>query len=220
MKHYLEATIAGESFLLLPEKAMYWPRRRCLIVADVHLGKVTHFRKHGIPIPMEATTSNEERLLLLLDSLELEEVIILGDLFHSEYNGEWHLLERLTSTYVDTTFHLVEGNHDILQYDQYRSTRLVLHSDTWELGPFTLSHEPLATCQGYNLCGHIHPGVVLRGKGRQYLRLPCFFFGEEAGILPAFGAFTGLYQMTPQVGEEVFAIAERQVFDVSKKQAH
>lgn len=215
MSTYATVDVVGEELHLLPEKAVYWPRRKCLFIADLHLGKVSHFRKHGIAVPMDVQRSNEDNLLLLLNSLDVEEVIILGDLFHSGYNAEWQVLERLTTRYLDVTFHLVEGNHDILAIDQYRSTRLVVHRETWELGPFTLSHEPLPSSRGYNLCGHIHPGVMLRGRGRQRLRLPCFYLGQSQGILPAFGAFTGLYVLSADKCERVYAIADGQVIDVS-----
>jgi metallophosphoesterase superfamily enzyme len=85
----------------------------------------------------------------------------------------------------------------------------------WELGPFSLSHEPLPTTQGYNLCGHIHPGVILRGRGRQRLRLPCFYLDHAQGILPAFGAFTGLYVLSAKDGGRVYAVTDASILDVS-----
>lgn len=215
MPSYATVDIVGEQVYLLPEKAIYWPRRRCLFIADLHLGKVSHFRKNGIAVPMKAQRSNEEKLHLLLDSLDVEEVVILGDLFHAAHNAEWQVVERLTTRYLDCTFHLVEGNHDILDIDQYSSARLIVHPGVWELGPFSLSHEPLSSTQGYNLCGHIHPGVILRGRGRQRLRLPCFYLDHEQGILPAFGAFTGLYVLSAKDGGRVYAVTDASVLDVS-----
>jgi uncharacterized protein len=44
-------TIAGEDVLLLPERALFWPRACALVVADVHWGKAASFRAAGIPIP-------------------------------------------------------------------------------------------------------------------------------------------------------------------------
>ena len=34
----LPITLAGEAVVLLPERALWWPRERALFVADVHLG--------------------------------------------------------------------------------------------------------------------------------------------------------------------------------------
>ncbi len=47
------------------------------------------------------------------------------------------------------------------------------------------------------------------GNGRQRLRLPCFYFGTEGAILPAFSVFTGLYAVEPEEDAEVFVIGER-----------
>ena len=66
----------------------------------------------------------------------------------------------------------------------------------------------------YNLAGHIHPCVRLRGAGRQRLRLPCFYFGDRQGILPAFGTFTGLGDVEVQNGDRVFVIADDRVVEV------
>ena len=41
----------GVQFDLLHEKALWKEDERLLVIADVHLGKVSHFRKHGISIP-------------------------------------------------------------------------------------------------------------------------------------------------------------------------
>lgn len=211
---YEEIEIAGERMSLLPEKAIYWQSRHVLFIADLHIGKVSHFRKNGIPVPMQASTSNKNRLFLLLDSLDVREVIFLGDLFHSDYNDEWQILEELVSRYSDISFHLVVGNHDILQDKLYESTRLVLHRGVWHLGPFALSHEPDSETAGYNLCGHIHPGIHLRGRGRQSLRLPCFYFDDNQGILPAFGAFTGLYNLQATKTSQVYVIGDNKVIKV------
>ena len=52
----------GETLHLHADRALYWPRRRMLIVADVHLGKAAAFRSHGIPIPRGTTQKNLQRL--------------------------------------------------------------------------------------------------------------------------------------------------------------
>ncbi|MES2766787.1 MAG: phosphoesterase, partial [Bacteroidota bacterium] len=62
--------------------------------------------------------------------------------------------------------------------------------------------------ENYLLAGHIHPGVKLTGKGRSVLKLPCFYFGERQGILPAFGGFTGLGIIQPQRASQVFVVVE------------
>jgi metallophosphoesterase superfamily enzyme len=49
--------------------------------------------------------------------------------------------------------------------------------------------------------------VNLGGRAWDHLRLPCFWFGDDVGVLPAFGAFTGMHPIRPGDEERVFAIA-------------
>jgi hypothetical protein len=61
---------------------------------------------------------------------------------------------------------------------------------------------------------YVHPGVFLRGRGRQGKKVPCFFFGEYGGILPAFGAFTGSAILRARNGDRVFVVAGEEVLEV------
>lgn len=60
----------------------------------------------------------------------------------------------------------------------------------------------------YQLCGHVHPCIRLSGKAKQSLRLPCFYFTQHLGLLPAFGGFTGMHAIKPVSGDVVVGIAE------------
>ena len=64
----------------------------------------------------------------------------------------------------------------------------------------------VATDIRYTFSGHIHPGIRIRGLGRQALQFPCFYFGDEYGVLPAFGKFTGTVSIDPPPEAVVFAI--------------
>ena len=48
-------------FKLHPSGAIYWEEKKMLLIADVHLGKVAHFRKHGAPVPANAAFQNLEK---------------------------------------------------------------------------------------------------------------------------------------------------------------
>ena len=63
----------------------------------------------------------------------------------------------------------------------------------------------------YALAGHVHPGVVLAGRGGDRLRLPCFHFGARVGVLPAFGTFTGMHPIKRDPGDRVFVVADNAV---------
>jgi uncharacterized protein len=49
---------------------------------------------------------------------------------------------------------------------------------------------------------------VMTGPGRQWERLACFWLGAEVGVLPAFGDFTGVAEVSPAVGDQVFVVAD------------
>ena len=62
----IDVVIGGEQLVLLPEKACWLPQHQALLLADLHLGKVSHFRKSGIAVPAAANDRNTEALIHLL----------------------------------------------------------------------------------------------------------------------------------------------------------
>ena len=215
----MHVEIGKSSFELLPQKALYWPSEKILLIADLHLGKVNHYRKAGYAVPTNANDSNTTVLIDLLNHYKPERMLFLGDLFHSHYNEEWEVLGQVIRHFGSTSFELVMGNHDIMSTLQYDRHSVKVHKEELKIGNLWLTHEPaekpLPHC--YNLAGHIHPGARLYGKGRQALLLPCFYFGKQQGILPAFGSFTGLYPVRVTKGDQVFVIAEGEVIEVSNE---
>lgn len=209
----MTVNVFGEDFSLLPEKALLWKAKRMLLLADLHLGKINHFRRSGIPVPTKANSKNWGDLIHLVQSTKPERVVFLGDLFHSHYNEEWEVLGQVVKNFPGVSFELVVGNHDILSDVQYVRNKIHLHRDVLVEDSFSFTHYPLeeATPGVYNLSGHVHPGVQLLGKGKQALTLPCFYFGKDQGILPAFGSFTGLAHIRPRKDDRVFVIVEDQI---------
>jgi uncharacterized protein len=211
----MRITVKEEEFELWPERAVHWKRINTLLLADLHIGKINHFRKAGIPVPSKANEKNIEVLVDLMHRVKPDRVLCLGDLFHSHYNPEWEVFGELVQHFRSISFELVLGNHDIMSERQYERKGIRVY-DELLLDRFIFTHHPMETiAEGhYNIAGHIHPGVSLRGKGRQSLTLPCFYFGAQQGLLPAFGAFTGLAKIYPKKDDQVFVIAEDTVFAV------
>ncbi len=203
------AVLQGQNLLLHPLAAAFWEETSILLLADLHLGKVSHFRKNGSAVPDAAASANLDRLIFLLIEFMPRRVLFLGDLFHSVYNPEWEAFEALLARFPETRFDLVQGNHDILPVDYFQRANIHLHPEVLEVEPFIFSHEPLQriNTQQYNIGGHIHPGIRLKGPGKQYLKLPCFYFGTQQGLLPAFGVFTGLGEIRPKEKDRVYVIA-------------
>ncbi|NJB86467.1 DNA ligase-associated metallophosphoesterase [Lewinella marina] len=211
-------TIAGEQLQLHPDRAIYWPARSILLLADLHLGKGAHFRRAGIPVPRGVSAVNFARLHELLRVFRPRRVLLLGDLFHSDHNHVWRDFCDFTTAYPDLSFELVPGNHDVLPPTAYAEASLVYHPEIITEGAFSFSHHPLKEDQRlpghYNLCGHVHPCVkLLDGSGRG-MKLPAFYFGVREGILPAFGEFTGCAEVKVRPGDRVFVLAEQAVLPV------
>ncbi|WP_342748358.1 ligase-associated DNA damage response endonuclease PdeM [Flavobacterium album] len=192
---------------------MYWIQKKMLLISDAHLGKVSHFRKHGAAIPGGIIHKNFIKLDEAIHHFNPESICFLGDLFHSELNNEWQLFQNwVVRTNIPIV--LVAGNHDIINPAKYHDINIQIVSD-WELDGVLLTHYPEIREGFFTLCGHIHPAVELRGAGRQYLKLPCFFKSHGQMILPAFGEFTGTYVMQPLQDDVVYAIIKDAVIKVA-----
>ena len=213
-----EVIIYGNRFFLHPEKAIYWPAEKAVLLSDLHLGKGAHFRRAGIPVPSAVADANFERLALIIADCQPERVLFLGDLFHSDRNHVWRMFCDFLEEYPAITFELVPGNHDILPAGAYRESRMILRPEIYPVGNLTLSHHPLNEDQypaeHYNLYGHIHPCVRLLDRAGNAMKLPSFFFGPRAGILPAFGEFTGCAEVKARAYDRVYVLAEGGVMGV------
>lgn len=211
----LQVSVANEVLSLLPQRMLFWEAQSMLVIADLHLGKVNHFRKAGIAVPIQANAKNLEELVSGIQKTKPTRVLFLGDLFHSHYNDEWEAIGQLIKHFSGISFELVLGNHDVLSEYQYVKHGIVLHEEL-TINPFLFTHHPLEDFKGelYNLSGHLHPGVKLVGKGKQQLTLPCFYFGKHQGLLPAFGVFTGMALITHKKSDQVFVIVENEILKI------
>ncbi len=206
----------NHEFLLLPEKAIWWADQKTIIIADLHLGKTSHFRKQGLPIPQKSSERDYLVLERLLQNFKPEKILILGDLFHSEYNNEWDIFGQFIKKYPFTTFELVIGNHDILSADRYFSIGLLNHGEELQYQNLVFSHKPIDKIQEnfLNFSGHIHPGVRVEGLGRQSITMPCFYLDGRNFILPAFGNLTGLHILAKTKTSKIFAVSGSKIFVV------
>jgi len=212
-------TYLGENLLLHPLKAIFWERPKILLIADLHLGKAAHFRKSGIPIPESVHGPDLDRLEQLCNNYRPDRIIFLGDLFHSLKNSSWKTFKDFCNQKIEIKPELILGNHDIL--DSFEYSFLQIHTTNLQLEPFILSHKPLPIelmNSQYNLCGHLHPSVKISGFAKQSLRVECFHFGKNHGILPAFGSFTGTSKMpTNRYSDRNFAVTNGKIIPLSRK---
>ncbi|WP_194529418.1 ligase-associated DNA damage response endonuclease PdeM [Zobellia roscoffensis] len=212
----LETKVNNQHFIMHPSGVLFWKEKSMLLISDVHLGKISHFRKFGAAVPQAAIQKNFELMDVAVNFFQPEVLVFMGDLFHSSLNKEWQLFEAWAST-ITSDIILVAGNHDIISPLKYEELGIRVVSEI-QLDGFLLTHHPEEREGFFNFSGHIHPAVRLQGMGRQSIRLSCFFKSENQLILPAFGTFTGTYTLEPKANNEVFAVTQEEVFQVQMKE--
>jgi DNA ligase-associated metallophosphoesterase len=179
-------------------RTLWWPSEQTLFIADLHAGKTQHLQRYGIAVPKGSLESDLSRLEMAIQTHQAKRVIVLGDLFHSTINTEWNTLITWVAK-QSCTIELVRGNHDRFLSDaNLDEAQIIAHSEPYTMSPFTLYHSPPppSKTHQYIICGHIHPVCRVYGPGGDRLRLPCFWLHDRSLVLPAFGQFTGGYDIT------------------------
>ena len=192
-------SFAGDEFALTQGRALYWPRERALLVADLHLEKASFFARHGQMLPPYDSRETLERLALAIRETGARRVYTLGDNFHDSRGVERlepHAAGMLAALTRATEWVWITGNHDIGRDGSVAEAKaggtLV---DELEIAGMILRHRAEKGETRPELSGHYHPRLQLTVRERR-IRRPCAVVsndGHGSGrmILPAFGALTG-----------------------------
>ena len=212
---------ADQTLQLLPERAVWWPSERTLLVADVHLGKGATFRALGQPLARGSSSRDLQRLSVLIAQLQAQRIVILGDFWHSAQGltpALFQALKQWRRQHTQQQVILIRGNHDQGAIQDKVAARFEIEVVEQPF-PLTTSlyacHEPPlqvpglpplsknrrmlvplvssspTTADPFYLAGHLHPGIRLTGKGRDSACLPCFVWQQAQLVLPAFGSLAG-----------------------------
>lgn len=182
-------SFAGHALFALPEGALFWPARRALLVADLHLEKASWFAKWGQLLPPYDSQATLTGVAALQARVDAEEVWCLGDSFHDVEGCDRlpgparALLAALTAR---TRFVWIVGNHDHGLVDRCGGEVMA----EAEVDGLVLRHEAAADEMRPELSGHFHPKLRISIRGRSVARR-CFVATDRKLILPAFGALTG-----------------------------
>ncbi len=206
--------LGDERLILLPDRAIWWPARRTLIVSDVHLGKGTAFRHAGLPVPSGGSSKDLARISLLLGATNASRLVVLGDLIHARSSHQPSLTDAIASWragHAGVEMLLVRGNHDRSAGRLPAEWEMQEVEEPFEDGGLLLSHVPRYGQSKPVLAGHLHPVCAVRDFDRSTIRIPCFFFYRDCCILPAFGSFTGGYVVDAGAGQRCFVTTGKNV---------
>ncbi len=201
----VEVGLAGESMRLMGDRALHWPARRRLLIADLHLGKADVFRHAGIGLPSGGTAHDLARLDALLAKTRSTELWILGDILHgpalrSRWRDTWN---GWREGHAELRVVALTGNHD--RALAKAGLGIELGGAVAEDGPFALRHDPEPHPELHVLCGHVHPLADLPGMRRRW---PAFWLRERMTLLPAFSHFTAGVAPALSAGERLVACVE------------
>lgn len=180
-------SFAGEEMALAGGLAVYWPRERALLVADLHLEKASFFARFGQMLPPYDSRDTLARVAEAVRQTGARRVFCLGDNFHDRAGAERlepHAAGMLDALTRATDWVWVSGNHDQGVVPSGTSV------DEIEVSGVMLRHEAHRGETRPELSGHFHPKLRVKARGRSIVR-PCAVASERKLILPAFGTLTG-----------------------------
>lgn len=205
MNAALRVSLGGEDVVLLGGRALYWPARARLLLADLHLGKADAFRRAGIALPSGGTAHDLARLDTLLETTGAGSVWVLGDMLHgaTDTAGWRQAWERWRAARPRLEVAVLTGNHDRALPAAALDVRLL--GSAVDDGPFAFRHAPERHPARHVVCGHLHPVAVVPGVRRRW---PAFWLQTGLTVLPAFSEFTGGAVVAPDDGGRLVACVD------------
>lgn len=182
-------SFGGQALMALASGGLFWPARRALLVADLHLEKASWFASRGQMLPPYDSLATLAELEQAVSATGAREVWCLGDSFHDAQGCERlpaqaQAMLRGMTTRVRWTW--ITGNHDPVILDRCGGEVV----EEAVVDGLILRHEAQASEPRPELSGHFHPKLRVTVRGKQVARR-CFVATEAKLVLPAFGALTG-----------------------------
>ena len=199
--------ILGEDFIFDCRRAIYWPRHKILIAADLHWGKTQYLRNHGMAISDRVFSADLQRLGSLYEDYDVRSFLVLGDLIHHEEALTHEVVERVARFRHDfpSELILVKGNHD--RYTRFPDTWGIVEEKDFLFEDFYFCHDYNKKVKNFQFSGHIHP--VFRFKaGPDLLSLPSFIVDQKFCLLPAFSYLTHGQAVSLKQGQKAVVVSE------------
>ena len=185
-------------------KALFFPEKGILAIADLHIGYEGMLNEKGVMVPRVQFKEMMDDLKKVLDEIEksngkIKEVVILGDLKHDFKRismQEWKDVSSILDFLKKHAEKIIiaRGNHDTILEPIARQRNIEL-KDFYirEDICFVHGHRMFAECLDRKIktivMGHRHPALVLKDKTKSE-SYKCFLSGKWKGrqviIMPSF----------------------------------
>ncbi|MBK9307959.1 MAG: ligase-associated DNA damage response endonuclease PdeM [Nitrospira sp.] len=216
----MQIAVRDEPFELLPERCLFWPSQRMLVVADCHFGKAETFQQHGLWLPAAPLRQDLAVLSTLIKRLSVERILFLGDLVHASAGVTNKIVEEFAAWLTEYSGHVdvILGNHDKGLSKRWPADWSVVKLRRHvRIGKFFFQHQPPNKPRSgstFYWSGHVHPVMSLI-MGPERMRLPAFFISPNQGLLPAFSRLAGGFEISPSRRDRVFVIGGRGVYEIN-----
>ena len=204
-------------YKFLTTRALFIPKEKALVIADLHLGIEHSLRKSGVTIPSQ-TENLRARIEKLIKQTQAKKLIMRGDIKDEVRGLSWQEMREAPDFFSELAkkveLHLVKGNHDgLIENVLPESKRIKIYEPAgFRLGKFAFTHGHAWISKEMLkakilLMGNLHPAVEFySGRSRLvehvWLRAPLNKkafekkFGEKTNlekaiVLPAFNLLAG-----------------------------
>ena len=189
MTHDCHVEVNGETLVLDPSGAAWWPAGKTLVFADLHFEKGSAYARGGQLLPPYDTRTTIRLVEAAIARHRPSRVIALGDSFHDGGAGE--RLDGEECAALKALTHArdwlwVEGNHDP-EPPAWLGGAITREA---AIGGLVFRHLPSPGACAGEVAGHLHPVARINRRGMS-LRRRCFVCDGMRLLLPAFGAYTG-----------------------------
>jgi DNA ligase-associated metallophosphoesterase len=186
-------SFARHEFLACGQAALFWPARRALLVADLHLEKASWYAQRGQPLPPYDSRATLSAVAALIDRTEARALWCLGDSFHDSAGAtrmDAAVAAQLRALTGRVDWHWVTGNHDPrLEADLLPEVGGHVVRESVVEG-IVLRHEAVRDEDRPEISGHFHPKLRMSLRGHHVSRR-CFVRTDRKLLMPAFGSLTG-----------------------------
>lgn len=182
----------------LIDKALYFPKKKIIVIGDLHLGYEHQLIQSGILTPKTQMKNLLSNLKKVLRECNAKKIIFLGDIKHSfGYEKEERfnfveIYEFLREKFDEKDIIFIKGNHDTIDYSFSNKMK-----EYYISGEIMFIHGHKSFVHLYDkkiktiVMGHIHPSVEFKDKDtNKKERYKCFLTGKfkkkDFIVMPSF----------------------------------